>query len=77
MPHYTGYRPGGVSPFLLPGELPVLLDNSLQRFAVVYPAAATSSSGVAMTFNRLAELCGGQVVDVCDVQEQLERVQED
>lgn len=67
--HYTGYRPGGVSPFLLPDTLPVFLDKSLQRFSVIYPAAATSSSGVAMNFSRLAELCGGQVVDVCDVQQ--------
>jgi len=74
---YTGYKPGGVSPFLLPGELPVFLDISLQRFSVVYPAAATSSSGVAMSFNRLVDLCGGQVVDVCDIQGQLDSVQED
>jgi prolyl-tRNA editing enzyme YbaK/EbsC (Cys-tRNA(Pro) deacylase) len=66
---YTGYMPGGVSPFLLPDDLPVFLDNSLQRFTTVYPAAATNSSGVAMSFSRLEELCGGQVVDVCDVLE--------
>ena len=66
---YTGYKPGGVSPFLLPQTLPVFLDKSLQRFSVIYPAAATSSSGVAMNFSHLAELCGGQVVDVCDIQQ--------
>lgn len=63
----TGYAPGAVSPFLLPKSLPVLLDRSLQRFATVYPAAGTGSSAVAIGFARLAELCGGQVVDVCDV----------
>ena len=42
---YTGYNPGAVSPFLLPKELPVLLDRSLQRYQVIYPAAATSRSG--------------------------------
>ena len=65
--HYTGYKPGGVSPFLLPDELPVFLDKSLLRYSIIYPAAATSCSGVAMTFSRLQEMCGGQVVDVCDV----------
>ena len=65
---YTGYRPGGVSPFLLPESLPVFIDKSLQRFTTVYPAAATSSSGVAMNFTHLAELCGGQIVEVCDAQ---------
>ncbi len=67
--NHTGYKPGGVSPFLLPDDLPVLLDQSLQRFAVVYPAAATNSSGVALTFARLEELCRGKIVDVCDIQE--------
>ena len=67
--NYTGYRPGGVSPFLLPDNLPVFVDKSLQRFTVVYPAAATSSSGVAMSFDRLRELSGGEVVDVCDIQQ--------
>ncbi|NIN34937.1 MAG: YbaK/EbsC family protein [Gammaproteobacteria bacterium] len=67
--NYTGYKPGGVSPFLLPDNLPVLLDKSLQRFAVVYPAAATDSSGVALTFARLEELCSGKIVDVCDIHE--------
>ena len=65
---YAGFEPGGVSPFLLPEDLPVFLDKSLQRFDIVYPAAATSSSGVAVTFSRLEELSGGQVVDVCDIQ---------
>ncbi len=67
---YTGYLPGGVSPFLLPEELPVFVDKSLQRFEVIYPAAATSSSGVAMSFSKLVDLCGGQVVDVCDIQKE-------
>ena len=67
--HYTGYAPGGVSPFLLPAWLPVFLDRSLQRFALVYPAAATDSSAVALPFSRLVELCGGSIVDVCEIQE--------
>lgn len=66
---YTGYAPGAVSPFLLPDDLPVLLDDSLRRFAVVYPAAGSGSSAVAMKLERLQELCGGRIVDVCDIPE--------
>lgn len=67
--HHTGYAPGAVSPFLLPERLPVLLDKSLQRFAVVYPAAGSGSSAVSMSFPQLQALCGGRIVDVCDIQE--------
>ena len=66
---YTGYAPGAVCPFLLPEELPVLLDQSLQRFELIYPAAATDSSAVALTFSRLEELSGGSIVDVCDIED--------
>lgn len=66
---YTGYAPGAVCPFLLPEDLPVLLDQSLQRFELIYPAAATDSSAVALTFSRLEELSGGRVVDVCDIED--------
>lgn len=65
---YTGYAPGGVSPFLLPEDLPVFLDLSLQRYELIYSAAATDSSAVALTFTQLGELCGGTIVDVCDIQ---------
>lgn len=63
---YTGYAPGGVCPFLLSTELPVLLDTSLRRFAVIYPAAGDDHSAVAVDAGLLAELCGGRFVDVCD-----------
>ena len=66
----TGYAPGGVSPFLLSEELPVFLDRSLSRYELIYPAAGTDSSAVALTFSRLEELCGGNIVDVCDIQQQ-------
>jgi prolyl-tRNA editing enzyme YbaK/EbsC (Cys-tRNA(Pro) deacylase) len=66
---YTGSPPGGVSPFLLPEGLPVFLDQSLQRYELVYPAAATDSSAVAVTFSKLEELSEGKIVNVCDIQE--------
>ena len=63
---HTGFAPGGVCPFLLPAELPVLLDCSLQRFPVIYPAAGDDHSAVAVDFARLAEITGGRAVEVCD-----------
>ncbi len=63
---HTGYVPGGVCPFLLPPGLPVLLDTSLRRFAVIYPAAGDDHSAVAVEVARLAELSGGCFDEVCD-----------
>lgn len=62
---FTGYAPGAVSPFLLPAELPVLLDVSLRRFPLLYPAAGDDSSSVAITFEHLQRLSGGRLVEVC------------
>lgn len=62
----TGYRPGGVCPFMLPPELPVLIDRSLRRYPVVYPAAGNDYSGVPVTYDQLLSLTGGIEVDVCD-----------
>jgi len=62
---FTGYPPGGVSPFLLPKALPVLLDESLRRFPVVYPAAGDDRSSVGIPFDHLQRLSGGRLVEVC------------
>ena len=59
----TGYRPGGVCPFAL-AELPILIDQSLQRFDVIYPAAGTDASGVPVSFDRLKTIVGAKVCDV-------------
>ena len=61
----TGYRPGGVCPFLLPTALPVLVDKSLSRFSAVYPAAGDDHSGVGVTPAQLVELTGGRLVELC------------
>ena len=63
---HTGYAPGGVCPFLLPKELPVLLDLSLRRFARIYPAAGDDHSAVVISSEQLAELTGGRFAEVCD-----------
>ena len=63
---HTGYRPGGVCPFLLPAELPVVVDTSLRRFATVYPAAGDDHTAVPVTVEQLLELTGGGEVDASD-----------
>jgi Cys-tRNA(Pro) deacylase len=60
----TGFAIGGVSPFALPKELPVLVDDSLERFETVYPAAGTPSSMVKMRRTDLLDLSGGRVARV-------------
>ncbi|TLN25378.1 YbaK/EbsC family protein [bacterium] len=62
---HTGYRPGGVCPFLLPEGLLVLADSSLRRFEVVYAAAGNDHSAVPLTFEKLLELTKGREADVC------------
>ncbi len=63
---YTGYLPGGVCPFLLPAELPLVLDQSLARFPVVYAAAGNSFSAVPVTVAQLQTLTGAELANVCD-----------
>lgn len=60
----TGYAIGGVSPFDLPAELTVLVDDSLTRFDIVFPAAGTPSSMVRMRLPELLELARGRVTRV-------------
>lgn len=57
----TGYAIGGVCPFDLPDGLPVLVDESLLRFEVVFPAGGTPDSMVKMSRERLVQLTGGRV----------------
>ena len=54
----TGYAIGGVCPFCLPRALPILIDESLQRFETLYPAAGTPRSFVRMTPSQLTEIVG-------------------
>jgi prolyl-tRNA editing enzyme YbaK/EbsC (Cys-tRNA(Pro) deacylase) len=62
---HTGYAPGGVCPFLLPRELPVLVDSSMRRFPKVYAAAGNDHSAVPITVDQLLGVTGGTEVDVC------------
>lgn len=60
----TGYAIGGVSPFDLPHDVPVLFDDSLIRFEIVYPAAGTPDSMVRMERVRLVELSRARVARI-------------
>ena len=62
----TGYAIGGVSPFDLPADLPVYADESLERFAVVYPAAGTPASMVRIDRAVMIELAGAQVASISE-----------
>lgn len=61
----TGHPVGGVCPFGLAQPLPVYLDVSLQQYDVVLPAAGAVHSAVRVTPAQLAEVTGGEWVDVC------------
>lgn len=60
----TGYAIGGVSPFDLPPGLPVLVDDSLERFQVVYSAAGTPNSVIPLALAELLSVSGGRVARI-------------
>jgi prolyl-tRNA editing enzyme YbaK/EbsC (Cys-tRNA(Pro) deacylase) len=62
----TGHPVGGVCPFGLATPLRVYCDVSLRDFDIVYPAAGSTTSSVALSPDRLAELVDAEWVDVCN-----------
>jgi len=61
----TGHRVGGVCPFGLAYPLPVYLDQSLQAFDEVLPAAGSVNSAVRISPALMARLTAGVWVDAC------------
>ena len=59
----TGFGPGGLCPFGIDPAIALFIDGSLRDYPVIYPAAGTDSSGVAMTFDQLARITGATVGD--------------
>ena len=59
----TGFSPGGVCSFALETPIPVYLDTSLFKYDLVYAAAGTSNSVLAVTPQRLQEVTGAQTVE--------------
>lgn len=60
----TGYPVGGVCPVALPEKLPILLDDSMHRFPVVYAAAGTPHSALPLTMEQLEIITGGEWADL-------------
>lgn len=60
----TGHPVGGVCPFGLKEGVQVYLDESLKKYAVVYPAAGTPNSAVPFTIAELEAATKGSWVDV-------------
>lgn len=62
----TGHAVGGVCPFALPESARLVIDVSIQRFDLVYPAAGSNNSAVEMTPEELLRFSGAtEWVDVC------------
>ena len=59
----TGFKPGGVCPFAI-DRLPILIDESLSQFEIIYSAAGNDASGVPVSFDTLKELVGAEICDV-------------
>lgn len=60
----TGYAIGGVSPFDLPEELTVLIDDSLLRFEDLYTAGGTPQSMVRIERERLFAVAPGRLARI-------------
>ncbi len=60
----TGYVIGGVSPFGMPEQYDVVVDDSLKRFERIWAAAGTPSAVVGLSTTRLVEALNGQWGDV-------------
>lgn len=61
----TGHAVGGVCPFGLARDLPIVADRSLLAYSTAFPAAGTRTSSVEVAPQRLAELVGARWVEVC------------
>ncbi len=61
-----GHAPGGVCPFVIKENVHVYLDESLNRFDIVYPAAGSDNSAVRLTPQELEHFAGAvEWIDVC------------
>ena len=65
----TGHAVGGVCPFGLATDLPIVADRSLLAYPTVFPAAGTRTSSVEIEPERLAQLVGARWVSVCKLPE--------
>lgn len=60
----TGYPVGGVCPLALETKVDIYLDQSLERFDVVYAAAGTPNSALPITLDQLQTITQGIIADL-------------
>ena len=61
-----GHAVGGVCPFAVNNGVKIYLDESLKRFATVFPACGSSNSAIELTMQELEEYSGTREwVDIC------------
>jgi len=61
----TGFFPDGVCPFgLAERQITILLDQSLDEYETVYPAAGTDATGAPVSPDYLQRITGGVKVEV-------------
>lgn len=61
-----GHAVGGVCPFGVKPGVEIYLDESLKRFATVFPAAGSSNSAIEVTMEQLETYSGSKNwIDVC------------
>ena len=65
----TGHALGGVCPFGLTTDPPIVADRSLLNWPTVFPAAGSQTSSVELEPQRLAKLVGARWVDICKLPE--------
>ncbi len=61
----TSHPVGGVCPFGLASTIPIYCDLSLTHYEEVVPAAGSANAAVRISPQRMAELVGGEWVDLC------------
>ena len=61
----TGHPVGGVCPFGLANPLPIRIDRSLAGFDIIFPAAGSGNSSIAISPERLARLVKADWMDLC------------
>ena len=59
----TGFQPGGVCPFGVE-SVDIFIDQGLEEYPTIYPAAGTDASGVPMSFSQLQAISNARVCDV-------------
>lgn len=66
-----GHAVGGVCPFAVNEGVRVYLDESMKRFATVFPAAGSSNSAIELSMDELELLSGALCwIDVCKLPEE-------